>query len=345
MKNKEKVLVTGGTGFVGIHIILNLLKRGYTVKTTIRNLNKKYGIIEILENEGATDLDAISFIEADLTDDKNWSKAVKDCQYVLHVASPFPAKDPENPDELLIPAIEGTLRVLKHARDANVKRVVMTSSFATIGYSNKESNYVFTEKDWTNPEDENTTYIRSKTLAERAAWDFITSEGGNLEFTVINPVGIFGPILGKNLSSSVQLVEQLLNKKIPAVPNVHFGIVDVRDVADIHIKAMSNEKAKGERFLLTGDSSISLPEIAQILHSHENKFSTQVTTKVLPNWLVKLLSIFKPELKNVASQVGKIKILSNKKVKNTFNWTPINKEKIIKDTAESLIEYGIIKKH
>ena len=339
----ETVLVTGGTGFVGIHTILQLLQKGYKVKTTLRNLNRQNEVLEILKNEGISQFENLEFVEADLTRNDNWEEATKGCTYVLHVASPFPSTEPKNPDDVIIPAKQGTLRVLKAAKNAGVKRVVMTSSFGAIGYSIDPKNHIFTEEDWTDPNAANTTYIKSKTLAELTAWDFIKNEGDKMELTVINPVGIFGPVLGKDFSSSIQMVEQLMNGKMPATPNVSFGIVDVRDVADIHIKAMTSPKAKGQRFLVTSDVITSLPEIAKILRSQPNEFAKRVTKKVFPDWLVKVLSIFKPELKQVASQLGKVKVLSNEKAKTVLNWQPRSKETIVADTAKSLIKYRLVK--
>ena len=342
MENKETVLVTGGTGFVAIHTILQLLQKGYTVKITLRNLNRKKEVIEMLTEAGISQLENLEFVEADLTKDDNWQEATKGCIYVLHVASPFPSTQPENPDDLIIPATQGTLRVLNAAKNTGVKRVVMTSSFGAIGYSIDSKNHIFTEKDWTDPSANNTAYIKSKTLAERTAWDFIEKEGGNMELAVINPVGIFGPVLGKDFSSSIQMVAQLMNGKMPATPKVSFGIVDVRDVADIHIKAMTNPDAKGQRFLATSDVSTSLPKIAKILHSQPDEFSKNVTTKVMPDWLVKILSIFKPELKLISSQLGKVKVLSNEKAKRVLNWQPRSTETIVIETANSLVKFGIV---
>ncbi len=343
MKSKDTALVTGGTGFVGIHIILQLLQKGYKVKTTLRNLNRKSEVFEMLKNGGVTSFDNLEFVEADLTKDDNWDEAVKDCKYVLHVASPFPSGEPKNEDELIIPAREGALRVLKAARNAGVKRVVLTSSFAAIGYSINPKNHVFSEEDWTDPNSNIPAYIKSKTLAERSAWDFINKEGCGLELAVINPVGIFGPVLGKDFSSSIQIVEQLMSGKMKAMPKINFGMVDVRDVADIHIKAITNPNANGQRFLAASDGTASLPEIAKILRSQKNKYEQIVTKKVMPNWVVKIASLFKPELKSVSVQVGKVKILSNEKAKKVLNWKPRNKEVVITDTATSLIKFGIIK--
>ncbi|GAL63743.1 SDR family oxidoreductase [Algibacter lectus] len=343
MKNIETVLVTGGTGFVGAHTIVQLLQKGYKVKTTIRSLKRKKDVFEMLKNRGITSFDNLEFIEADLTKDENWDKAVKNCEYVLHMASPFPSGEPKDENELIIPAKQGTLRVLNAAQKANVKRVVMTSSFAAIGYSIEPKHHIFTEEDWTDTNAEIGAYIKSKTLAEKAAWNFIETEGNTLELTVINPVGIFGPVLGKDFASSVNLIEKMMSGKMPAIPKVSFGVVDVRDVADIHIKAMTNPLAKGQRFLATSDGTTSLPEIAKLLHVQPKEYAKKVSTKVLPNWLVKILANFKPELKAVATQVGRVKILSNTKAKNILDWKPRNQKEVILDTAESLIKFGIIK--
>ena len=334
---QETVLVTGGTGFVGIHTIIQLLKKDYKVKTTIRSLNKKAEVIEMLKKSSITSFDNLTFVKADLTKEDNWDEAIKGCDYVLHIASPFPQGEPKDDNELIIPAREGTLRVLKATQKAGVRRVVMTSSFGAIGYSIDPKNHVFTEQDWTDPNAKLSAYIRSKTVAELAAWDFINNHGKSLELTVINPVGIFGTVLGKNFSSSILLVEQLLTGKIPAIPKLNFSIVDVRDVADIQIKAMTSPKAKGQRFLVTSDGSTSLPEIANLLRSQPNKFGNKVPTKVLPDWLVKVLSFFKPELKSISSQLGITKVLSNDKAKKVLGWQPRNWETTIIDTAESLM--------
>ncbi len=340
---KETVLVTGGTGFVGIHVILQLLQQSYRVRTTLRNPDRKPEVIEMLKNGHLDNFENLTFIKADLTKDDNWDEAVKGCDYVLHVASPFPSGEPKDENEVILPAVDGTLRVLKAARNANVKRVVMTSSFAAIGYSIDPKNHVFTEKDWTDANVKLPAYIKSKTLAERAAWDFIKSEGRKMEFTVINPVGIFGPVLGSDFSSSIALVEQLLTQKMKAVPKLHFGLIDVRDVATLHLKAMKSPDANGERFLACADENTSLPDIARILRSLDNAFAKKVTRKVLPDWLVKVSAFFKPELKSVASQLGKEKKLSNAKAKRLLDWHPITKQKTIRETAESLTKFIVIK--
>ncbi len=343
MENSETVLVTGGTGYVAIHTIFQLMKQGYKVKTTVRNLNRKSEVIEMLSSAGINSFENLDFVEADLSNDNNWNEAAKGCKYILHVASPFPSKEPNDENELIRPAVDGTLRVLKAASNAGVKRVVMTSSFAAIGYSINPKNHIFTEVDWTDPNAKIATYIKSKVLAEQAAWNYIKNESGKLELTVINPVGIFGPVFGKSVSSSIQIIEQLLTGKMSSTPKLSFSVVDVRDVADIHIKAMKSPEANGQRFLAASDGSTSLPEIAKLLHSQPNEYAKKVTTTVLPDWVVKIVAYFKPELKSVSTQLGKVKVLSNKKAKEMLGWQPRDKETTIIDTAESLIKFGIIK--
>lgn len=274
---KETVLVTGGSGFLGVHTLLQLLQLGYMVRTTVRSLTKKESVIHALQEGGITDISALSFYEADLISDEGWKEAVSGCDYVLHVASPFPASDPEDEMELIIPARDGALRVLKAAAQAGVKRVVLTSSFAAVGYSPKPDDHIFTEEDWTHPEDTKQAYIKSKTIAEKAAWDFINTTDGEMELTVINPVGIFGPTLGGISSASVDVViKGILNGAIKESPSFTMGVVDVRDVADLHIKAMLVPEAKGERFIATTDEIVSFYDVAQLIKQERPSLSTSI---------------------------------------------------------------------
>ena len=337
------VLVTGGTGFIAIHTILLLLHKGFKVRTTLRNLNRRSEVIEMLKNGGEDSFDNIEFIEADLMKDDNWAKAVRNCKFVLHIASPLPVREPKNANELILPAREGTLRVLKAAGNAGVKRVVMTSSIAAIGSGMSPENHIFTEDDWTDPNSNISAYAKSKTLAELAAWDFINNQDSSLELTVINPVVVLGPVLGKDFSNSIQIVEQLMTGKIPAIPKINLGVVDVRDVADIHIRAMTSPEAKGQRFIASSGSSISLPEIAGILRSQQNRFARKVTRWIMPDWMVKLAAFFIPDMKPVVFQLGKSKVISNEKAKMLLGWQPGSTEASVFDTAESLIKLGIIK--
>src|ERR1700693_2415578 len=228
------ILVTGGSGFIGSASILQLRAAGHQVRTTLRSLKREGDLRATLKEGGADPGDRLSFIAADLESDAGWPEAVAGCEYVLHVASPFPQTVPKHEDELIVPAREGALRVLRAARDAGVKRVVLTSSFAAIGYSHKPQAAPFNETDWTDLSVEGlTAYVKSKTIAERAAWDFIAREGRKLELSVVNPVGVFGPVLGPDYSTSILLVQRLMDGSMPGCPRLHLGTVDVRDVADL----------------------------------------------------------------------------------------------------------------
>lgn len=319
LAKQQKVLVTGGTGFIGIYCIMQLLNNGYTVKTTVRSLTRKDEVTSLLAQAGVSHLEKLSFVEADLTGDKNWDEAVKDCTYVLHVASPFPAGDPEDANELIIPARDGALRVLKAARDAGVKRVVLTSSFAAIGYSKDIKDHVFTEADWTDPELTTNTYVKSKSIAEKAAWDFISSEGGDLELTVINPVGVFGPALGKDYSTSIGMLKAILDGQLKETPGFTFGIVDVRDVASIHLTAMTNPAAKGERFLATSTGILSLYDIAELIRKERPAQATHIAN----------LQPLDPALYTA---------MSNQKAREVLGWNPLSKEEAILASVDSLTE-------
>jgi nucleoside-diphosphate-sugar epimerase len=339
------VLVTGGTGFVGVQCVLQLLQKGYNVKTTLRSVSSKGKVIETLKTGGITSFDNLSFIETDLTKDDNWDEAVKGCRYVIHVASPVFFTPPKDENEEIRPAVDGTLRVLKAARNAGVKRVVLTSSFGALGFSHTDPNTQTTEEDWTDPNEKGlSTYEKSKVLAERAAWDFIRKEGGKLELSVINPVAILGPALGAHISGSFSILNHLLDGSMKAVPNIPLNLVDVRDVADLHIRAMTSPEANGQRFIASADGQISMPEIALLLKSKMPQISQKVSARILPDWLLKLAALF-----NHQAKMGKLFLkvnrnVSNAKAKKLLGWTPIgDNEKIILTSIESMIKYGIIK--
>lgn len=345
MESSETVLVTGGTGFVGVHCVLQLLQRGYTVKTTLRSMTRKNEVLDMLKTAGITSFDHLTFIETDLTKDDNWDEAVKDCKYVLHVASPIFFTPPKDENEMIRPAVDGTLRVLKAARNAGVKRVVVTSNFGAIGYSHKDPNTVITEEEWTNPNEKNlSSYNKSKVLAERAAWDFINKDGGSLELSVVNPVAIMGPFLGPDSPSSADLLKHLLDGSMKAVPNIPFNIIDVRDVADLHIRAMTNPKAKGQRFLALAGGKITMPEIALLLRNKMPDVAEKVSTKTLPNWVVYVAALFNKQAKLVAPLLRVSRNMTNAKARNVLGWTPIaNNEEAILASTESMIKFGIIK--
>jgi nucleoside-diphosphate-sugar epimerase len=338
------ILVTGGSGFIGSHCILQLLAAGHQVRTTVRSLKRESDVRAMLKEGGAEPGSRLSFIAADLENDAGWAQAVAGCEYVLHVASPLPPSVPKNEDELIVPAREGTLRVLRASRDAGVKRVVLTSSFAAIGYGQKERKEPFTEADWTDPNgDDVAPYTKSKTLAERAAWDFMAKEGGKLELSVVNPVGVFGPVLGPDYSASILLVQRLMDGAIPGCPRLYFGVVDVRDVADLHLRAMTHSAANGERFLAVAGDFMTMLGIAKALKARMGASAKRVPTRELPNWLVRMASIRDPAIKLILPELGKAKNGSNEKSRRVLGWMPRSNEEAVMATGESLVRLGLLK--
>jgi nucleoside-diphosphate-sugar epimerase len=339
----ESVLVTGGSGFIGVHCILQLLNAGYRVRTTVRSLTREGEVRAMLEVGGAAPGEALSFAAADLKSDAGWPEAVAGCALVLHVASPFPAGAPRHEDELIVPARDGALRVLRAARDAGVRRVVLTSSFAAVGYGHASTDRRFSETDWTDPNGRLGAYVKSKTLAERAAWEFIARDGGALELAVVNPVVVFGPVLGPDFSTSVQLLRRLMDGGMPRCPRLSFGIVDVRDVADLHLRAMIDPAARGERFLAVAGESMSIQEIALLLKARMGDAAARAPTKVMPDWMVRLASLFNAGLAQVVPELGKVKRITNEKARRVLSWSPLSNADAIVATAESLVRLGLLR--
>lgn len=340
--SNELVLVTGGSGFIAAECIVQLLNAGYRVRTTVRSLTREPEVRQMLTVGGAEHGDKLAFFAADLTSDAGWSEAIAGCDYVLHVASPFPPASPKDENELIIPAREGALRVLRAARDAGVKRVVLTSSFAAIGYGHPQSDKPFTEQDWTdvNARDVN-TYAKSKTLAERAAWDFIAREGGALELAVVNPVGVVGPVLGPDLSTSIVIVKRLLDGAVPGIPHLGYNLVDVRDVADAHLRAMTNPAAKGQRFLATA-GYMTVKQIAEDLRSHLGSDAARVPTRMIPDAMLRLAGLFDPAVRQTVPDLGKVRIASGEQAKRVLGLTPRPAADAIIATAESLRQLGLL---
>jgi nucleoside-diphosphate-sugar epimerase len=340
----ETVLVTGGSGFIGAYCILQLFNAGYRVRTTVRSLTREGEVRAMLKVGGAVPGEALSFAAAELESDAGWPAAVAGCAFVLHVASPFPAGAPKHEDELIVPARDGALRVLRAARDAGVKRLVLTSSFAAVGYGHASTDRRFSEADWTDPRGRGLgAYVKSKTLAESAAWDFIARDGGALELAVVNPVVVFGPVLGPDFSTSIQLLRLLMDGRIPRCPRLSFGIVDVRDVADLHLRAMIDPAAKGERFLAAAGASLSIQEVSLLLRARMGNAAARAPTKVMPDWMVRLASLFSPALAQVVSELGKVKNISNEKARRVLGWRPRSNADAIVATAESLLRLGLLR--
>ena len=341
----EQVLVTGGSGFIGAHCILQLLAAGYRVRTTVRSLAREADVRAMLAAGGGADPgDRLAFAAADLTSEAGWPEAVAGCHFVLHVASPFPQRPPRHEDDLIVPAREGALRVLRAAREAGVKRVVLTSSFAAIGYGHPPTDRPFTEETWTDLGGRDATaYAKSKTLAERAAWDFVRAEGHGLELAVVNPVGVFGPVLGADYSTSILIVQRLMDGAMPGCPHLLFGIVDVRDVADLHLRAMTDAAAAGQRFLAVSGDFRSIQDMARMLRSRLGEAARRVPTRALPDWLVRLVSLFDKSVALITPELSVFKNATNEKARRLLGWNPRSAEDAIVATAESLLRLGLLK--
>jgi nucleoside-diphosphate-sugar epimerase len=314
-----QILVTGGSGFVGGHCIIALLNAGYRVRTTIRWPERESDVRRILAAGGAP-ARAITFAITDLTRDDGWAEAVDGCDYVLHVASPYPPDEPRHEDDVIVPARDGTLRVLRAAYNAGVKRIVLTSSFAAIGFGHG-TNRAFTEQDWTNLDGEGVTaYVKSKVLAERAAWDFTDNHGGRTELTVVNPVGIFGPVLSQEPSTSIVPILTLITAGYEHMANISFSVADVRDVADMHLRAMTHPAAPGERFIACCDGGpITMRDAAFMLR----------------DW-TGVDDVIKAPI------IGDVRRPSNQKAKTLLGWSPRAIDEALLATAGSLVRTGLV---
>jgi nucleoside-diphosphate-sugar epimerase len=335
----QTVLVTGGSGFLGGWCAIELLRRGYTVRTTVRSLSREPQVRAAVGSE-VDPGDRLTVLAANLTDDDGWAEAVAGCDYVLHVASPFPPEQPKDPDELIVPAREGTLRVLRAGLDAGVKRVVVTSSVAAIRLSEGAPTRALDERDWTNPESPGLTpYVRSKTIAEQAAWDLVRERGEEHRLSVVNPAAIIGPTLSDDLSYSLQAVQRLLNG-MPGAPRLGFSLVDVRDVADLELRAMTAPGAGGERFI-AATQFLWMTEIGRVLRERLGEAAAKVPTRTLPNLLVRGMALFDPGIRSVVGGLGKRTELSSSKARSSLGWTPRPIEDTIAETGQSLIRHGV----
>jgi len=336
-----RVLVTGGTGFIGSWCVQALLDAGYTVRTTVRDLRREPALRAWLHASTPFDDDRLTVVRADLEQPDGWDAAVADCDFVLHVASPTLRHTPANDDDLVVPAREGVLRVLRAARDARVRRVVLTSAFGAVGIGHPPRSTPFTEEDWTDVDSDIPPYQRSKTLAERAAWQFVQDEGDGLELAAVHPVGVLGPLLGLDDPPSLRLVRRMLEGQVPACPPFGMGFVDVRDVADLHLRAMTDPAAAGERFLAIAGHSLRVIDIARILRDRLGDRAAKAPTRELPVWLARALGIVNPELRLLRHQLGRDLDATSAKAEKVLGWRARPIGDTVADTAESLLAHGI----
>ena len=317
----DTVLVSGGSGYIAGFLIRQLVAEGWMVHTTVRSLAKEPGVRKLL----AVDDSRLRFFAADLNADAGWAEAMAGCSHVAHVASPLPAGVPKDANELIVPARDGALRALRAAKAAGVRRFVMTSSVAAISYGRGRGIHHFTEADWTLLDKPGITpYIQSKTIAERAAREWMAKEGAGLEFCTINPSVVLGPVWSADYSASVIILKKLLDGSVGACPDIGFGVVDVRDVADLHVRALKAPGMAGERFIASGPF-LKLREMASILRAELGPQAHKVTTRNLPDWAVRVAALFNPLAKAV------------------LGWAPRPAAQSIGDTARCLIELGIVK--
>jgi dihydroflavonol-4-reductase len=337
----KTVLVTGGSGYLGSWCVVELLRRGYSVRTTVRDLSREPQVRATIASEVDAG-DRLAVLAADLLEDDGWPQAVNGCDYVLHVASPFPPVQPKDPDELIVPAREGTLRVLRASLDAGVERIVVTSSVAAVTGGTKPASGPLTEQNWSDPDNPKMTpYARSKTIAERAAWDFMRERGATEKLATVNPGAIIGPMLSDDRSYSLQAIERLLGG-MPGLPRIGFSFVDVRDVADLHLRAMTSGAAGGERFIAV-TQFLWMAEIAAILRDRLGADAAKVPARGVPNLLVRTMAVFDPSIRSILGQLGKRTELSGEKARSDLGWSPRPIEDTIAECARSLLDAGVVK--
>jgi dihydroflavonol-4-reductase len=329
------VLVTGGSGFLGGWCVVELLKRGYRVRTTVRDLGREAEMRNAVASQ-VDPGDRLTVLAADLLSDAGWEHAVKGCDHVLHVASPFPPVQPKDPDELIVPARDGTLRVLRASLDAGVERIVVTSSVAAITGGDKPASGPLTEQNWSDPNNPRLSpYACSKTVAERAAWELMRERGATEKLATVNPGAIIGPVLSDDRSFSLQAIERLLGG-MPGVPWIGFSFVDVRDVADLEIRAMTEPGAGGERFIAT-ESFMWMSEVAAVLRDRLGEDAAKVPTRRVPSLLVRAMAIFDPSIRSIVGQLGRKTELSSEKARARLGWSPRPIDDTIADCARSLL--------
>lgn len=335
----QTVLVSGGSGYIAGFIIRQLVADGWNVHATVRDMARESEVRTRL----AVDKNRLHFFAADLTSDNGWAEAMAGCTHVIHVASPFPPTAVKDADDLILPARDGALRALRFARDAGVLRFVQTSSSAAIAYGHPPGQTTFTEADWSDPASPDTSpYAQSKTIAERAARDWIAADGGAMEYCSINPSLVVGPVMDADVSTSIDAIQKMLSGALPGCPDLGFGVVDVRDLADLHVRVLSAPGMAGERFIASG-RFFKLVEIAQILKAHLGPQARKVPTRTLPDFLVRVVAIWDPLVRMVVSELGRTRNMDASHARLVLGWATRPEEESLIDCAKSLIDHGIVK--
>ncbi|KJZ19485.1 SDR family oxidoreductase [Loktanella sp. S4079] len=340
----KTVLLTGASGYIAKHIALQLLEAGYSVRGTIRDLNRADEVINALRPHltHADDLDdRLSFVALDLTSDDNWTEAMSGVDVLMHTASPFPMTQPKDEDDLIRPAVDGALRALRAAHQAGIQRVIMTSSTAAInGSPLPAGDSAYSETNWTDPnEPDISSYTKSKTLAERAAWDYVKTEAPDLKLTVINPGFVVGAPLDHKFGTSVGVIKRILNAKDPMLPNFGFSCVDVIDVAEAHVSVIDNPATYGQR-IMTVDRFMTFAEIAKALKSAYPK--RRIVTRTAPDFIVRFLAIFDPAVRQIVPLLGQIDKIDNSRIMKTLGRGMRRTPKSVVATAAHLIDNELL---
>lgn len=336
------VLVTGGTGYIAGELIDQLLGKDWTVHTTVRNKAKSE---PRLRGRWPAADERLKVFEADLMSDEGWAEANAGCTHVAHVASPFPVGVPKDENELIVPARQGTLRALRAAHEAGVERFVQTSSAAAIAYGHPVEKTDFDEEDWSDIDQPGVQpYIKSKTIAEREARKWVADHAPDMAFCSVNPVAVLGPVANDDLSASIEFVRRFLTGEIPAIPRIGFTVVDVRDVASLHVLALEAdpETIRGGRFAAAADF-MWLEEMAAVMRESLGPDARKVPNRLMPTWLLKLIAIFSADIRSLAGEVGKRKVVSGRRAREVLGWTAIEGRQSVIDTARSLIAQGVVK--
>ncbi len=333
------VLVTGGSGYIAGYLIRQLVAEGWTVRTTIRNLAREAEVRAWL----GVDDSKLGFFAADLENDAGWAEAMAGCSHVAHVASPFPAGAPANDDELIIPAREGALRALRFAKAAGVQRFVLTSSVAAVAYGHGNDSRPYTEADWSDVSAPGlSAYVKSKTIAERAARDWMAAEGAGMEFCSVNPSAVLGPLLARDFSTSIQFVQRLMDGSVPGTPRLGFAVVDVRDLADLHVKALETPGLDGERFIGAG-KFLWMADVAAILRAALGDQARKVPKRGIPDFVVRLIGLFDGSIRQILGELGRFRAVDASHAEKVLGWKTRDEAESIIDTAKSLIEQGVVK--